>query len=110
MKWKGRQRIKALLRFIFVIICDKNVLHYHWVCSWIADLIQNPANPKGVALVLIGLKGIGKTFFAEFIQALIGKRYSYITAHREDVFGHFSGHLVRIIFLVLEEAIWASNK
>jgi|SRR5271165_6732229 len=55
-KWKGRRRTKAIPRFIFVIICDKNVLHYHWVCSWIADLIQNPANPKGVALVLIGLK------------------------------------------------------
>ena len=45
-----------------------------------ADLIQNPADPKGVALVLIGPKGIGKTFFGEMICSLVGDKYSFITA------------------------------
>jgi hypothetical protein len=52
--------VKDILRFIYEIICDKNMTHFCWVLSWVADLIQNPADPKGVALVLIGPKGIGK--------------------------------------------------
>lgn len=104
-----KRALKELLRFIYVIVCDKNVGHFHWVCSWIADLVQHPEAPKGVALVLIGLKGVGKTFFAELICALLGERYSYITADRNDIFGHFSGHLAGLVFLVLEEAVWAAN-
>jgi len=104
-----KRALKELLRFIYVIICDKNVDHFHWVCSWLADLVQHPEAPRGVALVLIGLKGVGKTFFAELICALLGERYSYITADRNDIFGPFSGHLAGLVFLVLEEAVWAAN-
>ena len=53
--------VKDVLRFIYEIICNRNMTHFYWVLSWVADLIQNPADPKGVALVLIGPKGIGKS-------------------------------------------------
>jgi Family of unknown function (DUF5906) len=111
-KWTSvaeKRSLKEVLRFIYVIICDKNAIHFHWVCSWIADLIQHPDAPKGVALVLIGSKGIGKTFFGELICALIGEKYSFITADKNDIFGDFNGHLERLMFLVLEEAVWAQN-
>jgi hypothetical protein len=104
-----KRALKEVLRFIYVIICDKNAMHFHWVCSWVADLIQHPDAPKGVALVLIGPKGIGKTFFGELICALIGEKYSFITADKNDIFGDFNGHLERLMFLVLEEAVWAQN-
>jgi len=100
---------KDALGFIYEIICDKNRKHFFWVLSWIADLIQNPADPKGVALVLIGPKGIGKTFFGEMICSLIGDKYSFITANKNDIFGDFDGHLSNLMFLVLEEAVWAQN-
>ena len=86
-----------------------NVKHFHWVCSWIADLIQHPETPKGVCLVPIGDKGIGKTFFGELICALLGEKYTWITADKNDIFGPFNGHLGKLIFLVLEEAVWAAN-
>ncbi len=111
-KWSSvaeKRALKEVRRFIYVIICDKNAMHFHWVCSWIADLIQHPDAPKGVALVLIGPKGIGKTFFGELICALIGEKYSFITADKNDIFGDFNGHLERLMFLVLEEAVWAQN-
>ena len=104
-----RGNVLPYLEFFYKIICNSDREHYTWVMSWIAQLIQHPEDPKGVALVLIGLKGIGKTFFSEIICSLLGERYSYTTADRNDIFGKFSGHLTRLIFLVLEEAIWAKN-
>ena len=102
--------VKELLRFIYEIICDKNMEHFYWVLSWVADLIQNPSDHKGVALVLIGPKGIGKTFFGEMICSLVGDKYSFITADKNDIFGGFNGHLSNLMFMVYEEAVWAENR
>jgi hypothetical protein len=114
--WRGWETVakpgsyKEALQFIYEIICDRNKKHFFWVLSWIADLVQNPADPKGVALVLIGSKGIGKTFFGEMICALLGEQYTFITANKNDIFGDFNGHLSNLMFLVGEEAIWAENR
>jgi Family of unknown function (DUF5906) len=105
--WK---QVKEMLRFIYEIICNKNTEHFYWVLSWIADLIQNPADHKGVALVLVGPKGIGKTFFGEIICSLVGDKYSFITADKNDIFGGFNGHLSNLMFMVYEEAVWAENR
>jgi Family of unknown function (DUF5906) len=102
--------IKDVLRFIYEIICNRNMTHFYWVLSWVADLIQNPADPKGVALVLIGPKGIGKTFFGELVCYLVGDKYSFITANKNDIFGDFNGHLSNLMFVVYEEAVWAENR
>jgi Family of unknown function (DUF5906) len=102
--------VKHILRFIYEIICDKNMSHFFWVLSWIADLIKNPADPKGVALVLIGPKGIGKSFFGELICSLVGDKYSFITADKDDIFGGFNGHLSNLMFVMYEEAVWAENR
>jgi hypothetical protein len=75
-----------------------------------ADLIQNPADPKGVALVLIGPQGIGKTFFGEMICSLVGDKYSFITADKNDIFGGFNGHLSNLMFMVYGEAVRAENR
>ena len=99
--------VKDILRFIYEIICNKSMSHFYWVLSWISDLIQNPADPKGVALVLIGPKGIGKSFFGELICSLVGDKYSFTTANKDDIFGDFNGHLSNIMFMVYEEAVWA---
>jgi Family of unknown function (DUF5906) len=107
---KKGPHVKDILRFIYEIICNKNMGHFYWVMSWIADLIQNPADPKGVALVLIGPKGIGKTFFGELICSLVGDKYSFITANKDDIFGDFNGHLSNLMFMVYEEAVWAQNR
>jgi hypothetical protein len=69
---------------------------------------EPPADHKGVALVLIGPKGIGKTFFAEIICALTGDKYGFITANKNDIFGDFNGHLY-LMFVAFEEAVWANN-
>jgi Family of unknown function (DUF5906) len=102
--------VKDVLRFIYEIISNKNMSHFYWVLSWIADLIRNPADPKGVALVLIGPKGIGKSFFGEMISSLVGDRYSFTTANKNDIFGDFNGHLSNLMFVVYEEAVWAQNR
>ena len=102
--------VKDVLRFIYEIICNKKMGHFYWVLSWIADLIKNPADPKGVALVLIGPKGIGKSFFGEMVCSLVGDKYSFTTANKDDIFGDFNGHLSNIMFMVYEEAVWAQNR
>jgi hypothetical protein len=83
--------------------------HFHWIMSWIAQIIQQPGDKLGSSLVLQNKKGTGKTLFAEILAQLFGKHATTIDdPHR--LYGHFNSHLVSTIFLVLEEAFWAGDK
>jgi hypothetical protein len=108
-KGKDIKKLRRLLQFIFVVICDRNVAHFKWVCTYVAQMLQDPSKLKGTALVLIGEMGIGKSFFTNIISRLVGYKYSYSTSNSEDIFGNFNGHLEELVVLVLEEAFWAGS-
>ena len=46
--------------YILEVVCNGNEEHYKWVLDWMADMYQNPQDPKGVALVMSGIEGCGK--------------------------------------------------
>lgn len=92
------------------VVCGGSKKHFRWLCAWVAQIVQDPAQKPGTAVVLIGPKGIGKSFFGKKLNALLGDELCFTTAHRDDLFGNWNDHLEHTIFLQLEEAIWAGNR
>jgi hypothetical protein len=97
------------LDHIYQNVCGGNVDHYNYVLAWFADIIQDPANLKGVALVLRGLKGTGKSKVFEVMRNVIG-RHSITVAHGSQLTGRFNAHLVAKLLVVAEESYWSGDK
>jgi hypothetical protein len=83
--------------------------HYYYVLAWFADIIQDPERIKGVAMVLRGLKGTGKSKVAEVMRHIIG-RHSITVAHSRQLTGNFNAHLVGKLLIVAEESFWSGDK
>ena len=115
-RWPGfatkpkKGNCRRFLRYMKYVICAGNKEHFRWLCAWVAQMIQDPAHKPGTAVILIGPKGIGKSFFGKKLNKLLGDDLCFTTAHRDDLFGNWNDHLEHTIFLQLEEAIWAGNK
>lgn len=90
--------------------CRDNIEHYNYLIAWLADIIQNPTEKKGTALVVKGGKGSGKSIiFEELLNKIFG--YTYVKIDKaEQITGKFNHHLHGKLFVVLEEAIWAGDK
>ena len=83
--------------------------HWEYLLRWIAWAFQHPAEQAEVALVLIGLKGVGKETLAKVLQRVFGAHAFQVTS-REEVIGKFNGHLEDCILLVADEAYWGGDK
>jgi hypothetical protein len=90
-------------------VCQNNQEYYHWIMSWMADLVQKPERKIGTALVLRGEMGVGKSVVFRHLGALMAMHY--LTVQKtEHVTGRFNGHLVDKLLIFLDEAFWAGNK
>jgi Family of unknown function (DUF5906) len=104
------------LEFIKNVICSGNEKHYHYTMSWISQIIQEPWNKLGVALVLHGLKGVGKSYFAKMLSMLLDgindrkQKLCLTIDNKQSIFGNHNDHFESKILLFLEEAIWAGDK
>lgn len=91
------------------VICHHNVEHYEYVLSWMAQGVQFPGIPAGVALVLRGGEGIGKGVFARTYGKLFGAHWSHLNDSRQ-LTGTFNSHLEGSIVIFADEAIGTSDK
>lgn len=92
------------------IWCRDNEQHYRYLLVWLADLIQHPERKSGIALVVKGEKGTGKSIiFENVLERILGSAYIKIDKP-EQVTGKFNQHQYGKLLLVLEEAIWAGDK
>lgn len=90
-------------------VCAGDLKLATFIWDWSADLLQNPGRKSGVAIVLRGEKGTGKSTFSNVLAHLIGDRYTEVIDSAEGFVGRFSGHLERKLLLVVEEAYHANN-
>ena len=73
-------------------------------------MIQHPERKSGIALVVKGEKGTGKSIiFENVLERILGSAYIKIDKP-EQVTGKFNQHQYGKLLLVLEEAIWAGDK
>lgn len=94
---------------IMDIICAGNVEYSTWLLDWMADLYQDPANPKGCAVVLHGIEGCGKGTFMEAIGRTIGRHYKHVTQEKHFT-GQFNGHLQDALLIFADEVIYGGSK
>jgi Family of unknown function (DUF5906) len=103
------------LTFAYIkdIICYNNDDIYNWVLNFLAHMVQKPWEKPEVALVLVGPKGVGKTFFMDIVKTLIDGKdrhfHCFKTSNPNDIYGDFTEHLRNLIALLLEEVTWGGD-
>lgn len=96
-------------RFLLDTVCGGDARLAIWLWAWLAHIIQLPDQPIGVAVVLRGRQGIGKTLFGQLFGELIGPHYvlADMPAH---VTGRFNAHLEQCLLLQVDDAIMTGRE
>lgn len=89
---------------LFENLCDSDETLYDYVFSLFAQLFQNPAEKPGVALVVTGRKGTGKTAMFDHILHLLGE-HGLKVAKPGAITGNFNAILENKLLVVADEAI-----
>lgn len=100
---------KKFLHHVFTNIARGNKQHFHYIFGWMADIIQNPGKKSGIALVLRGEQGTGKTVFGQIFGKLFEDHYLLVDDPRHIV-GKFNSHMANSILLQADEGFWAGDK
>ena len=91
------------------VICGGSYRHYDWLVGWIARCVQQPEAQGEVGVVLCGKKGTGKGAVGTMLKRIFGRHIFHVTS-AEHFLGRFNGHLMKSLFLFVDEAFWAGAK
>ena len=80
-----------------------------YVISWMAETVQNPSEPIGVALTFRGGMGVGKTTAGKWFGGLFGNHFLHLDSDKR-LLGHFNAHLHNAVVVLADEAVWAGGK
>ncbi|WP_432744380.1 primase-helicase family protein [Methylobacter sp. G7] len=101
--------LEVLKYHMLEVVCSGNAELYDYLVRWIAYTFQNPAEPAGAAVVLIGEKGIGKSLLGQFLKSLWGSHGLQITSPGL-LTGKHNAHLQNVCFLFADEAFFSGDK
>jgi hypothetical protein len=90
-------------------VCRGNEEHFKWVFGFFAHIVQRPRERLGVALVMRGKMGSGKTKIGEVMGRFYPRHYFLVDDPRY-VTGQFNAHMATCILLQADEAVWAGDK
>jgi hypothetical protein len=82
---------------------------FKYVFGWMAHMVQRPRSRLGVALVLCGKRGTGKSKVGEVLGSLFAAHYFQVDSARY-VTGRFNDHMLGCLLLQADEAVWAGDK
>ncbi|WP_160010707.1 primase-helicase family protein [Rhizobium sp. 18055] len=100
---------RLLLDHIKDNLCKGNAEYARYLMSWAADMIQDPGKKKGVALVLRGKKGVGKSMFVDALRHILGG-HSFKSSQSRHLTGNFNKHMNDKLLIVAEESHWSGDK
>ena len=92
----------------FEVLAGGNREYYDYLIGWLAHGVQKLDTLPGVAIVLKGGEGVGKSGWAQAYLNLFGAGGMPITDPRHLV-GNFTGHLSNKIALFADEALFAGD-
>src|SRR6185437_7925945 len=96
-------------KHLFYNVCDSNPYKFAYLICTLAAWIQAPQKKMGVAVVLRGVKGCGKTKVGEWISELFPYNNA-VVSNPEEMFSDFNVLLAYAIVVVGNEAFWAGSK
>lgn len=90
------------------IICSGDMDLYYWVISWFANIIQNPEDKQGTAMVWAGSshgagKNIAINFFTEYC---LGSQYTITINNSDRLRSNFNGWLEESLLVVADESAY----
>lgn len=89
-------------------LCSSNQEYYDWLMDWMADMFQDPSNPKGCAVVLGGIEGAGKGTLANALAHIFGLHAS-IVSNSKHLTSQFNDMIMDSVFLFADEVVYAGN-
>lgn len=89
-------------------ICQRDKTKYDYLIGWMAYTVRHPDEQGHVAIVVQGLKGVGKNAFADHFAALFGQ-HGLTVSDQGRVTRNFNAHLRDKIVLVADEAFYAGD-
>jgi hypothetical protein len=92
-----------------VNVCQEDEGLYRYLIGWMAHLCQLPRDRAGIALVLRGRKGTGKTKVGEVLGSLFAPHY-FLVDDARYLTGQFNAHMASCLLLQADEAMWAGDK
>ncbi len=95
-----------LHELIVQVLADKDKDSASYILDWCAHMLQHPARPAEVALVIKGPKGTGKSTFGRVLYEVAG-RHGFALAH--GLAKQFNAHLREMVFLLADEAFFAGD-
>ncbi|WP_265947800.1 primase-helicase family protein [Dechloromonas sp. A34] len=96
----------AMLRDGF---CGGNAEYYEYVLSWLAHLVQKPAERPGTAIAIVSHQGAGKGTFIEILTAMIGEHNCSGDISNKDLTGGFNSKIANKLLINLNEATFSGN-
>lgn len=105
----GVRSYKTFYDHLLTNVCGGNEEHFRWVFGFFAHMVQRPRERIGVALVLRGAEGAGKTKVGEVIGSLFSDHY-FLVDDARYVTGNFNAHMATCLLLQADEAVWAGDK
>ena len=91
------------------VVCKNKPELYNYVFAWMANIVQNFNKRPGVALVLRGERGTGKSVFADIFGKIFGGHYITVT-NKKHLVGNFNNHLCDKVLVFADEAIYSGDK
>ena len=95
-------------RHMFENLCSRNQEYYDWLMDWIADMFQDPADPKGTAVILGGIEGAGKGTLANAIAKIFGC-HAAVVSNAKHLSSQFNDMIMDSVFLFADEVVYAGN-
>jgi hypothetical protein len=80
-----------------------------FLLNWCADILQNPTRKPGVAAVLRGNEGTGKSVLGAILRRLLGPRNVLVNADKDRLLGRFNSALASKILIQAEETFFAGD-
>ena len=101
--------VASFLNYIKDVFTGDDKRSYNYLVALISQMFQQPHLKPGVAVVIRGDEGVGKSFFIEKLCYLMSP-YFFVTSNPTHVFGDHNSQLKDKIILHLEEAVWPGGK
>lgn len=106
---QGEDLLEPILWHFKNILCNGDDGHFRYLLAWLAQIIQEPAQKTGVAVVLKSdTRGTGKNTLSVIMKRIL-KHHALSIQDGKHLVGSFNNHLANKLFITVEEAFWAGN-
>lgn len=94
---------------IFHAMVSADKLHFHYLVTLMAWMVQRPHIKTQICVVLKSNQGAGKNSLGDVLLKIFGPFGIQVT-HNHHVLGRFNGHLQNKVFVLLNEALWPGDR